>query len=299
MIVIARNTEDKLLEDLRECRERNPSQRCFYLAFSALEIPRKELFENFLRLLHDIPDSYMAQVYICRDSDVFILLQGFMLRQFQDFVKKLSESLREERIPALSDVMEVGVHWAKLETMCRRKIENSARKRREEDDERKGSGALLLEALSSLDPDQVASLSARRRKRRQPLVMIVDDDQITRMIAGNVIMEQCEWTYARDGQGALPEYLSSAPDVLFLDIGLPDASGHDVLESVFRIDPGAYVIMLSGRKDRENVMKSLEAGASGFIGKPFTRERLFHYIERSPHVLEKRDGGKTRERKAR
>ena len=82
-------------------------------------------------------------------------------------------------------------------------------------------------------------------------------------------------------------YVNKAPDVLFLDIGLPDINGHDVLERLFKLDPQAYVVMFSGNGDRENVLKAVELGAKGFVGKPFTQEKLIQYIEKSPFIQEK------------
>ena len=90
-----------------------------------------------------------------------------------------------------------------------------------------------------------------------------------------------------DGQGALMGYVNKAPDVLFLDIGLPDIDGHAVLEKIFKLDPDAYVVMFSGNKDRDNVMKAVELGAKGFVGKPFTSEKLLQYIQKSPFIQAK------------
>jgi CheY-like chemotaxis protein len=289
MLVIAKDTEGKLLDDLRACRDANPSQRCLYMSLSRAEIPRKELFDHFLKLLHDVPDAYKAQVYICHDQDVFILMQGFMQRHFRDFVKKLSDELKTEELLDMIDIMEVGVHWAKLETICQKKIEALQKEEKKQTAQKKKQATekATLDVLGRLDPEMVSTVAKRREKRAAPLVMVVDDDQIARTLVGNVIRENYEWSYAKDGQSALTEYVTAAPDVLFLDIGLPDISGHDVLECLFQIDPGAYVIMFSGHKDKDNVMRSLETGAQGFVGKPFTREKLFQYMERSPHLAEK------------
>ncbi len=294
MIVIAKDAEIKLLDDLRICHQENPLQRCFFMAFSRADVPKKELFDSFLKLLQDVPDSYAAQVYICHDHDVFVLMQGFMQRQFTDLLGKMAGELGKEEMVNLADVMEVGAHWAKLETMCQRKIEKIQNELAKETEEKRKEAAEkdTLEILNKLDPDQVFSIAQRRENRISPLVMIADDDQIARALVGNVVRENYDWVYAKDGKNALREYVASAPDVLFLDIGLPDMSGHDVLECLFQIDPDAYIIMFSGRKDKENIMRALEAGAQGFIGKPFTREKLYQYINRSPHLAGKIGGSK-------
>lgn len=289
MIVIAKGAEEKFLDDLERCRDEDPRQRCLYMAFSRSGMPKKELFESFLKLLQEVPDSYNAQVYICHDQDVFILMQGFMQRQFAEFLKKLADDLKNEEVLKLTDIMEIDIHWAKLEAMCQRKIENIQRNQEKECEEKRKESAekATLETLGHLDPELVLSIQQRREKRGSPVVMAVDDDQIARTLVGNVIRENFNFVCASDGSGALKEYVVNAPDVLFLDIGLPDINGHDVLESLFQIDPDAYIVMFSGRKDKQNIMKALEEGAQGFIGKPFTREKLYQYIGRSPHILKR------------
>lgn len=289
MIVIAKDAETKLLEDLRICRQENPVERCFYMAFSSADVPKEALFESFLKLLQDVPDSYKAQVYICHDRDVFILMQGFMQRQFTDFLKKLAEDIGKNELTHLADVMEVGVHWAKLETLCQRKIEKIQIEQAKDTEERRKEIAekMTLDVLGKLNPELVTTIAKRREERPSPVIMVVDDDQIARTLVGNVVRENYDCTYAKDGKSALMEYVASAPDVLFLDIGLPDINGHDVLECLFQIDPAAYIIMFSGRKDKQNIMRALESGAQGFIGKPFTREKLYQYILHSPHLLKK------------
>ena len=88
-------------------------------------------------------------------------------------------------------------------------------------------------------------------------------------------------------------YVNKAPDVLFLDIGLPDINGHEVLEKLFKLDPDAYVVMFSGNGDKENIMKAVELGAKGFVGKPFSQEKLLQYIQKSPFIQEKQKREKT------
>ncbi len=293
MIVIAKEAETKLLEELQACREDHPTQRCLYMAFSAVDVPKKELFESFLKLLHEVPDAYNAQVFICQDRDVFILMQGFMQRHFTDFLKTLAAELHKPELVNLGDIMEVGLNWTKLDTMCQRKMEKIRNELAKETEEKRKEEAekATLEIMDTLDPGEISSIARRRAKRTSPVVMVVDDDQIVRTLVGNVLREKYDWTYAKDGQGALREYVASAPDVLFLDIGLPDINGHDVLESIFQMDPDAHIIMFSSHKDKQNIMRALEAGAKGFIGKPFTRDKLFQYIDRAPHLAGKRERG--------
>jgi len=49
--------------------------------------------------------------------------------------------------------------------------------------------------------------------------------------------------------------------------------------------------MLSGNADREHITKAMQAGAAGFVGKPFTRDKLNQYIERCPFLKTVKTGG--------
>lgn len=293
MIVIAKNAEEKLLEELNASKNEAPSRRFFYAAFSCADVPREALFECFLRHLHDIPNSYMAQVYICHDRDVFILMHGFMQRQFQAFLTQMAEELDAPSLPDIADVFEVRIDAARIERMITKKLEllariraaqDAARAKEDAEAQQRAAEAATAKALSRLNPDMVANLAQRRMIRPRPLIMIADDDQLSRTLAGNVLHEEYAVTYAKDGQSALREYVESAPDVVFLDIGLPDMNGLDVLETLFQIDPHAYVIMFSGRKDKSNIMRALDTGAQGFLGKPFTRDKLYQHVAKSPYI---------------
>lgn len=87
---------------------------------------------------------------------------------------------------------------------------------------------------------------------------------------------------ARDAKTGIMHFIDSAPDVVFLDIHLPDMKGHEVLKRLRLLDPTAYVVMLSGDSVRENVAFAQEYGAAGFIRKPFPKERILQYVQQCP-----------------
>jgi len=154
--------------------------------------------------------------------------------------------------------------------------------------ERKTVEQATLYALGELGPEPFTTIHERRAARLEPIVMIVDDDKLSCTLVSNVIRKDFNWITVQDGEHTFLEYVRNAPDVLILDIGLPDISGHDVLEGIFQIDPEAYVIMFSRYRDEKNVLQAVERGAQGYVGKPFTREKLFQYLSRSPHLAGKK-----------
>ncbi len=122
--------------------------------------------------------------------------------------------------------------------------------------------------------------SARQQRRiMTPLkVLVVEDDAITQRLATKILEDSTRLITAETAQEAIEMYLVHAPDMVFLDINLPDGSGLDVLQSLKACDPDAYIIMFSSQDKLEVIIDTLNAGASGFIAKPFHPARLRHYV---------------------
>lgn len=128
----------------------------------------------------------------------------------------------------------------------------------------------------------VFSEAKKLRKHRSPqYIMVVDDDPLTRKLVTTAFKEKYALITACDAQEAVANYLLYAPDIVFLDIGLPNINGFSVLQQLITSDPEAYIVMFSGNSYLDNVTAALNSGAAGFIAKPFKKEKLHHYIEDS------------------
>lgn len=112
-----------------------------------------------------------------------------------------------------------------------------------------------------------------------PRVLLIEDDAVTRWMVRNALKNECEFMTAPSANKAFSMYNSFTPDVIFLDINLPDNSGYVVLEWILKHDPGACVVMFSSNGQLDNIVQAMERGASGFISKPFLREHLLYYIQ--------------------
>ncbi len=109
-------------------------------------------------------------------------------------------------------------------------------------------------------------------------VLLVEDDPVTRWMVRSALKHECDLTTAAEAHKAFEIYASYEPDIVFLDINLPDASGYDVLQWIIHNDPGAAVVMFSSNDNLDNIASSMDQGARGFIAKPFLKEQLLHYI---------------------
>ena len=112
-------------------------------------------------------------------------------------------------------------------------------------------------------------------------VMVVDDDRpLARSLAINLRAHGYQVTLAHDGQSALTEITRTHPDVVVLDLGLPDLDGIEVLTGI-RCSSTVPVIVLSARSTSAQKVEALDAGADDYVTKPFGIDELLARIRAS------------------
>ena len=120
------------------------------------------------------------------------------------------------------------------------------------------------------------------RKDGQPIRYLVVDDSVfarknlSRMIesfGGQVAGE------AGDGRAALAEYDRLHPDLVFMDITMPEMEGIEAAERLVRQHPEARIIMVSSVGYQENIVAALQRGARHFVQKPVKPEVLYEVIK--------------------
>jgi DNA-binding NarL/FixJ family response regulator len=119
-------------------------------------------------------------------------------------------------------------------------------------------------------------------------VMIVEDDPVTRERFARAISDDPRTTLAQavsGGREAMAQLLAARPDVLLVDLGLPDVHGTEVIRHCARTLPGCDIMVITVFVDERNVLASIEAGAAGYVLKDCSDADLVGY------VLELRAGG--------
>ena len=105
-------------------------------------------------------------------------------------------------------------------------------------------------------------------------VLVVDDEpQILRALRINLRARRYEVTTAANGTQALDEAAAHPPDLVILDLGLPDMDGVDVIGGL-RGWTAVPIIVLSGRADSSDKVEALDAGADDYVTKPFGMDEL-------------------------
>ncbi|MFE4636104.1 response regulator [Streptomyces sp. NPDC056773] len=105
-------------------------------------------------------------------------------------------------------------------------------------------------------------------------VLVVEDDaQLVRALRINLEARKFEVETASDGNTALRLAAVRKPDVILLDLGLPDMDGIDVIKDV-REGSGVPILVLSARHTSEEKIRALDAGADDYVTKPFSMDEL-------------------------
>jgi two-component system chemotaxis response regulator CheY len=114
-------------------------------------------------------------------------------------------------------------------------------------------------------------------------VLVVDDAAFMRKMVtdalsggGHEIVGE-----AANGEEAVQRFQELRPDVMTLDITMPEKDGLAALQEIIAVDPGAKVVMCSALGQESKVLQSIKLGAKDFVVKPFQPARVLSAIEKA------------------
>ena len=113
-------------------------------------------------------------------------------------------------------------------------------------------------------------------------LMIVDDSVIIRQAIHKYLKDLniAVVGNAEDGKSALEVFKETNPDVVTLDITMPEMDGLAVLEEMLKINNKVKVMVVTALSDKATGLKAIKLGAKSFLPKPFTPEKLRESFER-------------------
>jgi two-component system chemotaxis response regulator CheY len=117
-----------------------------------------------------------------------------------------------------------------------------------------------------------------RKRRQQPQILIVEDQAFSSRLLLTMLERNYKTSLATDAEAALAIYLKMAPDIVLLDIELPGINGDEFVGMLTKLDPDAYVVMVSASAWLENVTRSKKNGAKGFIAKPYSKQKILDSV---------------------
>ncbi|MEH6942165.1 response regulator [Bacillus sp. JJ722] len=114
-------------------------------------------------------------------------------------------------------------------------------------------------------------------------ILIVDDAAFMRMMIKDILTKNGFEVVAEaaDGVQAVEKYKETQPDLVTMDITMPEMDGITALKQIKQINPAAKVIMCSAMGQQAMVIDAIQAGARDFIVKPFQADRVLEAINKT------------------
>jgi two-component system chemotaxis response regulator CheY len=114
-------------------------------------------------------------------------------------------------------------------------------------------------------------------------ILVVDDAAFMRMMIKDILSKNGFEVVgeAHDGAQAIEKYKELKPDLVTMDITMPEVDGIAALKQIKSMDPTAKVIMCSAMGQQAMVIDAIQAGAKDFIVKPFQADRVIEAIKKT------------------
>ena len=114
-------------------------------------------------------------------------------------------------------------------------------------------------------------------------ILVVDDAAFMRMMIKDILVKNGFEVVAEaaDGNQAVEKYKEHHPDLVTLDITMPEKDGIAALKEIREINPNAKIIMCSAMGQQAMVIDAIQAGAKDFIVKPFQADRVIEAIKKT------------------
>jgi len=111
-------------------------------------------------------------------------------------------------------------------------------------------------------------------------ILVVDDAAFMRMMIKDILTKNGYTVVgeAENGAKAIEKYKELNPDLVIMDITMPEVDGIQAVKGIKKIDQNANIIMCSAMGQQAMVIESIQAGAKDFIVKPFQAERVLEAV---------------------
>ncbi|MFQ9934680.1 MAG: response regulator [Lachnospiraceae bacterium] len=114
-------------------------------------------------------------------------------------------------------------------------------------------------------------------------ILVCDDAAFMRMMIKDILTKNGYNVAgeAENGKVAVEKYAELKPDLVMMDITMPEMDGIQALKKIREVDPSATVIMCSAMGQQAMVIESIQSGAKDFIVKPFEQDRVIEAVKKA------------------
>ena len=124
------------------------------------------------------------------------------------------------------------------------------------------------------------------KKNKELEVLVIEDNETFRKLAIDMLHGYVVHS-AVSAVSGLAKFKKYNPDITFIDIGLPDGSGINIVKDIKSLNPNAFMVMLTASNLQKDVKDSLKNGARGYIVKPFSRQKIKECVEQYNSIADK------------
>lgn len=291
MDIIKEDSEERLAELLPLIAEDPGAWTCIHVNIAAvnseiynMEGLNKQVLDKLQRVniqmaqkMYDLGlGQREGRIFIFEDSDIFALFLNDGGSP-EELVEKIHQEFVAKQLDSIFHSYSMRDKLDGLMTLSKDKMRSA------QDIKLKKLAAEACESIFQWTEPNIRltqSIQRKRRNRTDGVILVIDDDLIARGLIASALKKQYKVIQAKDGKDGIGAYIQHAPNLVLLDIHLPDHNGHEVLNRIKLLDPEAYVVALSADSVADNVLSSFSEGSVGFIKKPFVLDTLFSYIDK-------------------
>lgn len=121
-------------------------------------------------------------------------------------------------------------------------------------------------------------VAVKTTEKERITTLVVEDDRNFRLMLQETLNDLnglvVTKSFANDVKTAMQKFMEVKPDIVLLDINLPDGKGLDLIEPMLRIHPAVSIVMVTGSRVNADVERAKRDGAIGYILKPYTRKKI-------------------------
>lgn len=280
--LIEEQSEERFLATLEENSQKSITRSILLCKLSQVAITVTP--DDILPFTKDLLAERKGELYFCHDRDLAICWVGKTKEIKQKIVEQFLarypmqiDSISQESLFCIYDAH---VHGEDLRLMFRDKLHK--RQASEVKPEAEAAPEEQKNWKPEFSEDQKILLKKtifNRAARKGIKILIVEDQKFSRKLLTGLLERDYFCFEAETAEQAVRLYAEHAPNIVFLDIELPDASGHDLAALFKKYDLGCYAIMVTGNNYAKDVAAAKENRVQGFIVKPYQKQRILSVIE--------------------
>lgn len=216
-------------------------------------------------------------LYFCSDGDLIVSWLG----EFGSLGQAIMEEIAIEYETAISSVINIEeffeiFQW--IEGVGKLKSECFKKQKKPTKHGKQLAKYFQNEQLISTLQKTIKLTLMQRALRSKLNILIVEDQKFSQKILKSILKDY-DCHVAESSGEALLLYMEKCPDIVFLDIELPDISGHNFAGLLNRIDPDAYIVIVTSNQYESDIKKAQENNVKGFIAKPYEKEVILKSIQ--------------------